>query len=331
MYGENVTRLRISLPCVIAVLALTAGCSSAAAHQGAGVKPGGATSPTAVAGTPAASPTPKPPPARPVYASLFEGDGRVYGVGMPIIMRFNRPVLDSSQIERTIQVTSNPPAAPGAWYWFTKTEAHYRPATYWPGHATITVNAPLKGVRAGPRLAVANDLTLTMHTGAAHISTIDAVTLKMAVTSDGKPMRTIPVSLGKAGHRTFSGVKVVSSKSNPERMISDPPTGPGSYNVLVPWSVRVTNSGEFIHAAPWNSRIGESDQSHGCTNLRVADAKWFYNFTGVGDVVTTSKGPGMSTMRSWDGWGDWNLSWTTWTGGRTQPVTTPPDHRLPNF
>lgn len=266
-----------------------------------------------------------------MHASLFEGDGRVYGVGMPIIMRFDRPVLDPTEIERTIQVTSEPPSDQGAWYWFTKTEAHYRPPTYWPGHATITLTAPLKGVSAGPRLTVDNNLSLTMHTGAAHVATINATTLKMTVTSDGVPVRTIPVSLGKPGHRTYAGVKVISAKSNPERMISDPPTGPGSYNVLVPWSVRVTNSGEFVHAAPWNPLVGQSDQSHGCTNLNTSDAKWFYNFTGVGDVVTTTRGPGMPSMRSWDGWGDWNLSWATWTGGRAQPTMMPPAHQLPDF
>jgi len=248
-----------------------------------------------------------------VHASLFQGDGRTYGVGMPIIMRFNRPVLDTTEIEKTIKVTSVPESAPGAWYWFSKTEAHYRPQTYWPGHATITMDAPLKGVSAGPRLAVDNDLTLTMHTGAAHISTINPATLRMTVTTDGRVARTLPVSLGKPGHRTYAGVKVISEKSNPRRMISDPATGPGSYNLLVPWSVRVTNSGEFVHAAPWNSRVGQSDQSHGCTNLNPADAKWFYNFSAIGDVVVTSPGSGMPAMRPWDGWGDWNVPWGTWS------------------
>ncbi len=322
---------RISTPLLgtLAVIALVAGCSTAGQSSGGSVARGRSADPTVSAPrSPATSPSPKTPPGRPVHASLFEGDGRVYGVGMPIIIRFDRPVTDPSAIEQAITVTSVPASPPGAWYWFTGTEAHYRPPTYWPGHATITLNAPLKGVSAGPRLTVDNDLTLTMHTGAAHVSTINAYTLKMTVTSDGVPVRTIPVSLGKVGHRTFAGVKVVSSKSNPERMISDPPTGPGSYNVLVPYSVRVTNSGEFVHAAPWNSRIGESDQSHGCTNLGVADAKWFYAFSGVGDVVTTTKLPDMPNMRSWDGWGDWNLSWATWTGGKVPSAGAAPDHRL---
>ena len=52
------------------------------------------------------------------------------------------------------------------------------------------------------------------------------------------------------------------------------------------------------------------------------------SFSGVGDVVTTTRGPDMPTMRSWDGWGDWNLSWAAWSGGKTQTGGIAPDPRL---
>lgn len=295
-----------------------AGCTPAAAQP----RPAGAArthpSPSAPSASPSvsASPTPKPADGAPVHASIFEGDGATYGVGMPIILRFSRPVRDPHAIQRAIHISSVPPSMAGAWYWFTPTEAHYRPPFYWAAHATITMDAPIKGISAGPGLVIDDNLTLVMHTGAAHVSTINSSTLRMTVTSDGRPIRVIPVSLGKAGHRTFFGVKVVEAKTNPERMISDPPTGPGSYNVLVPWSVRVTNSGEFVHAAPWNPLVGQSNQSHGCTNLNTADAKWFYSFSGVGDVVVTTQSAGMSRMRSWDGWGDWNVPWSVWSAGK---------------
>ena len=42
------------------------------------------------------------------------------------------------------------------------------------------------------------------------------------------------------------------------------------YTLQVPYAIRLTNSGEFIHAAPWaTSRIGRWNGSHGCTNLQV--------------------------------------------------------------
>ena len=79
--------------------------------------------------------------------------------------------------------------------------------------------------------------------------------------------------------------------------------------------MRVTNSGEFIHSASWNGgNIGVRSTSHGCTNLTVADAEKYYNFARIGDV-TTYANTGGATMPSWDGYGDWNLSWATWQGG----------------
>ncbi|HKC29494.1 MAG TPA: L,D-transpeptidase, partial [Jatrophihabitans sp.] len=83
---------------------------------------------------------------------------------------------------------------------------------------------------------------------------------------------------------------------------------------IVDWSVRITRSGEYIHAAPWNSNIGRMSTSNGCTNLFTADAKWFYGFAMVGDVANypVTDGP---LMPSWDGFGDWNLSWAQWSLG----------------
>ena len=41
--------------------------------------------------------------------------------------------------------------------------------------------------------------------------------------------------------------------------------------------MRVTYSGEFIHAAPWSvGSQGVANVSHGCTGLSTADAAWLY-------------------------------------------------------
>jgi hypothetical protein len=86
------------------------------------------------------------------------------------------------------------------------------------------------------------------------------------------------------------------------------------YDELVNWSVRVTSSGEYVHAAPWNSHIGQISTSNGCTNLTTADAKWFYGFSQVGDVVEYNNTTG-TKMPSWDGFGDWNVPWQQWSQG----------------
>ena len=50
--------------------------------------------------------------------------------------------------------------------------------------------------------------------------------------------------------------------------------------------MRVTYSGEFVHAAPWSvASQGHENVSHGCTGMSTANADWLYHMTNVGDVV----------------------------------------------
>ena len=85
----------------------------------------------------------------------------------------------------------------------------------------------------------------------------------MTVTSDGKVVKTIQVSLGAAKTPTYSGTKVVMQKGEdvpgtdtrkPDGIVHM--VGPG-YSEDVKWSTRVTSSGEYIHGAPWNTHIGQ--------------------------------------------------------------------------
>lgn len=235
---------------------------------------------------------------------------------MPIIAYLSARITDAQAFSAATKVTVNGSPVQGAWY-FQKSalykgyplEAHYRPAQYWPAHAEIHLDLPVEGVSAGNGLVFDNSLTLDMSTGPANISRVDGRTKRMVVTSDGRPMFTFPVSLGKASTPTFGGVKVVMEKDRVQRMVG------ADYDLKVPWSVRITNSGEFIHSASWNGgNIGQRSTSHGCTNLTEADAKKFFSFAQVGDVAiyTNTGGP---TTPSWDGYGDWNVAWSTWQAG----------------
>jgi len=111
-----------------------------------------------------------------------------------------------------------------------------------------------------------------------------------------------------------------SAKFRPEGAVRMHSNEPGNtYDLLVPWSLRLTNSGEYAHAASWNGgNIGVRSTSHGCTNLNVADAKWFYTFSRIGDVLTYANTGGQK-MPSWDGYGDWNLAWGVWRAGGVVP------------
>jgi lipoprotein-anchoring transpeptidase ErfK/SrfK len=277
-----------------------------------GSKPSASTKPT--------KPTRPVVAAKPVHVSLFQGDGQTYGIGMPIIAQFSKKVTDAHAFNKAVTVTVNGQPAQGAWFWVTSNagyamEAHYRPRAYWPAHSKIELKMATKGVSAGKGLAFDDSLTLQINIGAAHVSNVDGSTEDMTVTADGKPVKTFPVSLGKADTPTYLGTKVVMAKKNPQHMVSAPGEA-NPYSLNVPWSVRLTNSGEFVHAAAWNTgNIGSRSTSHGCTNLTVADAQWFYNFSQIGDVVQYANTGASAAMPSWDGFGDWNVPWNQWQAG----------------
>ncbi|HEY7049493.1 MAG TPA: L,D-transpeptidase [Jatrophihabitantaceae bacterium] len=259
-------------------------------------------------------------PGAPVHISLFQGDGQTYGVGMPIIAQFSRKVTDAHAFDKAVTVTVNGQPADGAWFWVDSNagyamEAHYRPQHYWPAHSKIQMSMPLKGVSAGRGLAFDDSLTLSLDIGAAHISQVNGASEQMVITSDGREVNHFPVSLGQASTPTYLGTKVVMAKKNPQHMVSAPGEA-NPYSLDVPWSVRLTNSGEFVHAAAWNTgNIGSRSTSHGCTNLTVSDAKWFYGFSLIGDVVTYTNTGTSQQMPSWDGFGDWNVPWSIWSEG----------------
>jgi lipoprotein-anchoring transpeptidase ErfK/SrfK len=301
------------------LLVVVAACTPAPTPQASSTSTGSsASSSSSTSSSASATPTKTtPPPAKPVHVSLLESDAATYGVGMPIIAWFNRAPTDATAFAKATTVKVNGTAIDGHWY-FEHTahagsalEAHYRPVKYWPAHARIEMDLPVKGLSAGEGLAFDNSLTLSISTGAAHISTVDARTLRMTVTSDGRTYGTFPVSLGASNTPTQRGTKVIMEKGRDISM-----RGPGYFDPHVQWTQRLTYSGEYLHSAPWNvGNIGSRSTSNGCTNLLPADAKKLYGFLGIGDVVLYPNAAGRQ-MQLGQGYGDWNVPWTSWiTGG----------------
>jgi lipoprotein-anchoring transpeptidase ErfK/SrfK len=314
----------VALTCATA--AVLTGCTSSkqqALPTTSGQKPAAATSrvpaPKSDPPTTTASPGPRRGSGTPVHVSLYQGDGQTFGVAMPIIAYFSKAITDASVFDKVVTVTVNGKPVNGAWY-FEKSsqssqalEAHYRMATYWPAHASINVSMPLAGLWAGKGFVFDNSLTLAMKTGAAQLVKIDGRTKRMRVYSDGRLIKTFAVSLGKAQTPTYLGTAVVIGKANPQHMVSAP--GEPFYSIEVPWSVRVTYDGEFIHDAYWNNELGQQNLSHGCTNLSPADAKWYYKFAQIGDPATWTNTGTSKVIPVWDGYGDWNVPWSTYQQG----------------
>jgi len=241
----------------------------------------------------------------------------VVGVGMPIILYFSTPVTDKAAVERALSVDASLPVI-GAWHWYGNTEAHYRPVEYWPAHDQITVQANLKGVDAGKGVWGMENRTLNFSTGDAQVSEVDAKTHTMTVTVNGDVVRTMLVSTGRDQYPTTSGVHVVLEKTPSVIMdsatVGIPKGNPDYYYETVLWDVRISWSGEFVHAAPWStSAQGHQNVSHGCVNANPVDAKWFYDMSRRGDIVMVTGTP--RPLISGNGWTDWNLDWPKWLAG----------------
>lgn len=273
---------------------------------------------------PAGSSTPAPAPttskaAKPVHVKLTNSDGATYGVGMPIIAYFSRKITDATAFNDATKVTVDDTPVKGAWFFEYSAafkgypiEAHYRLQKYWPAHATIHMDLPVKGLSAGEGLEYDNSLTLDFATGAANIVTVDDSTHTVTVVSDGKQWGKFPTSLGAPDTRTRRGTKVIMEKGRSICM-----KGPGYNECGVKFTQRLTYDGEYLHAAPWNTyNITHGvDSSNGCTNLLTSDAEKLYDFLGIGDVVLypNANGP---RMQLGEGYGDWNVPWSQWqTGG----------------
>ncbi|MCU1655893.1 MAG: hypothetical protein JWO57_549 [Pseudonocardiales bacterium] len=252
----------------------------------------------------------------PVHVKLKFSDGSTFGVGIPVIAYVSRRITDASGFARATTVTVNGQPAQGAWYFENSAEpgypleAHFRMPDYWPAHSKIHLDLPVRGMAAGRGLAFDDSLTLDFSTGAANVATVDDLTHKMTLLSDGRLVGTYPVSLGGTSTPTSRGTKVIMEKGASICM-----RGPGYYECGVKYTQRLTYGGEYLHAAPWNtSNLGRLDSSNGCTNLSITDAAMLYKTLQIGDVVTypNARGPMMQLAQ---GYGDWNVAWSQWLSG----------------
>jgi lipoprotein-anchoring transpeptidase ErfK/SrfK len=251
------------------------------------------------------------------YPSIAPLSGQTVGVGMPVIVRFDVPVTDKASIEKHLHVVAQP-AQKGSWHWISDTEVHWRPIHYWKAGSKVTVNADVNSVPAGNGIFGQLDRSVTFNIGPAHVYKVNTKTDQMQVFSNGKLLRTLPITTGQQPqYTTRSGTKVIIEKFPSKDMNSETVgiTGADAYNIKgVQWAMRVTYSGEFIHAAPWSVYAqGHENVSHGCTGMSTANAYWLYHMTNIGDVVqyTGTNKP----MDLTNGYGDWNESFATYRQG----------------
>ena len=251
------------------------------------------------------------------YPSVAPLAGETVGVGMPVIVSFDVPVTNKAKFEKNMTVTSTP-KQPGTWHWISDNEAHWRPKAYWKAGTEVSVDVDVNGVPAGNGIYGQEDREVDFSIGDAHVYKVDARSHQMRVFSNGRLIRTIPITTGEQpAYTTRSGIKVIMEKFDSKRMNSETVgiTGSEAYDIdNVKWAMRVTNSGEFIHAAPWSvGSQGNANVSHGCTGMSTENAGWLYSMTLRGDVVeyTGTDRP----MEPDNGYGDWNISYPEYSKG----------------
>ncbi|WP_432541118.1 L,D-transpeptidase [Kineococcus sp. SYSU DK002] len=262
-------------------------------------------------------------PTQTAFPAVAPLSGKEVGVGMPIIVTFDAPIADDrrSAVEQNLTVTASPQAVEGSWNWRSDTKVEFRPADYWPARSAVHLDIDLGGIEVSPGVwGTTRDIDFTI--GSAMVSTVDIAAHTLTVTRDGEVLRTIPVTLGQSGSGgkfvTRSGTKVIMSLEESREMNSET-TGigqddPDYYNVDVKYALRITNSGEFLHAAPWSvSSQGRANVSHGCTGMSTEDAKWMYDHSKVGDVVVyTGSDRGIEPG---NGFNVWNETYEQWQQG----------------
>jgi lipoprotein-anchoring transpeptidase ErfK/SrfK len=265
-----------------------------------GAPPPGAPVPQPVAAVgPVAGQDPTPftgaPPFRP--PTFNPTNGAMVGVAKPIIIDFAVPIADRPMAESAIHISSVPPV-PGKFYWMTPSQVRWRPLSFWPANATVTIDA------AGTKSS--------FRTGDSLVATADDATHQMTITRNGTVVQTFPMSMGMAagGHQTANGTYYVLEKMPSVVMDSStygvPVSSANGYRVTVADAVRFDNSGNFVHSAPWSvGDQGKRDVSHGCINLSSTNAKWFYDNFGSGDPIVVKNSVG--TYSKNDGSNDWQM------------------------
>ena len=251
-------------------------------------------------------------PAQTFRTQILEGQGQTYGVGMPIILYFDHEITNKAAVERALQLTTSKPVV-GAWHWddpcnMAPVCLYFRPRGYWPAHTQVSFTGHLNGVEAAPGVYGVHTLTQSFNIGDSLIVVASTATHHMDLYRNGRLFARWPISSGRPGDDTPNGTYLTIDKGNPVIM-----KGPG-YRLPVPWSVRFTWSGDYLHDAYWSvGQQGFTNVSHGCVNMPPADAQTYYQMEVPGDPVTITGSPRAGV---WDnGWTMWFLPWSRYLQG----------------
>ncbi|MFF1704564.1 Ig-like domain-containing protein [Streptomyces sp. NPDC058252] len=252
-------------------------------------------------------------------------NGSTVGVGMPVSFNFDKVISNKKAVQSHITVSSSS-GQQVVGHWFGAQRLDFRPAEYWKAGSKVTMKIDLDGVEGANGVYGVQKKSVTFTIGRSQVSTVDVDTQTMTVVRDGKTLKSVPISAGSPQHTTYNGQMVISEKFVQTRMNGSTVGYGGEYDIPdVPHAMRLTSSGTFIHGNYWYNRgnppFGRQGTSHGCVGLADVQgaqgdttAKWFYDKSLIGDVVTVKNSPD-KTVAPDNGLNGWNMSWSAWTAG----------------
>jgi lipoprotein-anchoring transpeptidase ErfK/SrfK len=247
------------------------------------------------------------------------GTGTTVGVAQPISLVFDNPVKNRAEVEKQLRITTSNDTE-GSWGWLTdysgRDRVDWRPKTYWKAGTKVTLNAELNGTDSGTAGGwFVRDYTTTFTIGTRQIVKVDLDSHQLTLVRDGETVRRIPVSGGTPGgdKRSWRGTAVLMAKEGTINMNSETVGLGNAYDKMVEHSMRLTWSGMYAHAAPWNAAyFGNTNHSSGCIGMSDANAAWFYGQVRPGDPFEITGKDTKGVVAPGNGFGAWNLSWTEW-------------------
>jgi lipoprotein-anchoring transpeptidase ErfK/SrfK len=265
-------------------------------------------------------------------------NGATYGVGILPELRFDEAIstdADKQAAEKAVKVTTTP-HVDGAWAWSDDNRMYYRPQGYWPSGTKVTIDANIYGVKLGNGLYGQADKSAHFTVGRKQVTVADdnapkSVNTVTVYDAAGKAIKAFHTSMGEhsgvtvngnyINFYTLDGTYTVLEHDNPAYMSSDsyglPSSSPQGYaREPIYWSTKISVDGIYLHELDTTVYAQEhgADVSHGCLNLSLAHAKWFYKHSIVGDPVVVNGAKHAPKIQVWQG-GGWSVPWSAWKTG----------------
>ncbi|MFD0424449.1 L,D-transpeptidase [Streptomyces parvus] len=251
--------------------------------------------------------------------SLAPGKDTTVGIAQPLSVVFDHPVKNKAAVEKALKVSTSDDTE-GSWGWLQdysgKDRVDWRPKEYWKPGTKVTLDARLNGVDTGADGGwFVRDYATTFTIGAAQVVKVDLDGHRLSLHRDGKQVMDLPMSAGTPGGEKASwrGTAVLMSKEGTINMRSETVGLGDAYDKMVDYSMRLTWSGMYAHAAPWNAGFfGRANRSSGCLGMSDGDASALYGQVRVGDPFEMTGAEAKGTVAEGNGYGAWNVSWADW-------------------